>query len=94
MEMVDLDPLKDAEEIARLHRLIERHRDLTGSDRADAVLADWARCVKRFVKVFPKDYRRMLAAIAKAEKAGLSGNEALQAAFEENIHDTARVAGN
>ncbi len=93
-EMIELDSLDDPEEIARLKRLIERHRELTGSNRAATVLADWQRSVKCFVKVFPKDYRRMLGAIERATEAGLSGEEALQAAFEENVHDQARVGGN
>jgi glutamate synthase (ferredoxin) len=49
--------------------------------------------VERFVKVMPKDYRRVLQALAKAREAGLSGDEAMEAAFEENARDTARVGG-
>ncbi len=93
-EMVDLERLREPGEIEELQALIERHRDLTGSNLADAVLADWSRSVSRFFKVFPKDYRRMLEAIDRAAAAGLSGDEALVAAFEENVHDTARVGGN
>jgi glutamate synthase (ferredoxin) len=77
-----------------VRELIERHRDLTGSDLADAVLAGWPRSVSRFVKVFPRDYRRMLSAIDRAVASGLSGDEALEAAFEANVRDTARVSGN
>jgi glutamate synthase domain-containing protein 2/glutamate synthase domain-containing protein 1/glutamate synthase domain-containing protein 3 len=93
-EMVDLEGLEEPEEIAEVQRLIGRHRDLTGSNRADAVLADWARNLRRFVKVFPRDYKRMLAAIRRATESGLSGEEALGAAFEENARDLARVSGN
>ncbi len=93
-EMVDLEPLTEAEDVARVRTLIERHRDLTGSNRADAILADWERSTARFVKVFPRDYRRMLAAIERAKAAGHSGEEALRTAFEENAHDLARVSGN
>ena len=93
-EMVDLEGLDDPEELAEVKRLIERHRDLTGSNRADAVLADWRRSRRRFVKVFPRDYKRMLTAIRRATESGLSGEEALSAAFEENARDLARVSGN
>jgi glutamate synthase (ferredoxin) len=94
LEMVDLDRLEAAEEVAEVRALIKRHRDLTGSNLADDLLADWERRVTRFVKVFPRDYKRMLAAIRCATESGLSGDEALKAAFEANIKDTARVSGN
>ncbi|MBL8226253.1 MAG: glutamate synthase large subunit [Chromatiales bacterium] len=93
-QMVGLEAIEDAAEEARLRRLIERHGELTGSTRAAAVLADWDRARARFVKVIPKDYKRMLAAILKAHDQGLSGDEAIMVAFEENARDLARVGGN
>jgi glutamate synthase (ferredoxin) len=36
----------------------------------------------------------MLACIARAHEQGLSGEEAIMVAFEENARDLARVAGN
>ncbi|MGE0256271.1 MAG: glutamate synthase large subunit [Alphaproteobacteria bacterium] len=44
----------------RLRLLVERHVQRTGSARAKALLADWARAQGQFVKVMPKDYRRAL----------------------------------
>jgi glutamate synthase (ferredoxin) len=35
----------------------------------------------------------MIQAIAKAEQAGLSGEEAVMAAFEDNARDVARLGG-
>ncbi len=49
---------------------------------------------RAFVKVMPRDYKRMLAAIDKATEAGLAGEEALDAAFEANARDLSRVGGN
>jgi glutamate synthase (NADPH/NADH) large chain/glutamate synthase (ferredoxin) len=69
--MVDLEQLVDAEDIAVLKRKIEAHGALTGSPTAKAMLADWDKAVKKFVKVFPREYRRALlerAAKAKAAK--------------------------
>ena len=48
----------------------------------------------KFVKVIPRDYKRMLAAIARAEEQGLVGEEAIMMAFEENARDLSRVGGN
>jgi len=44
----------------RLRILIERHRLLTGSDKASALLDDWDTTLTNFVKVLPTDYRRAL----------------------------------
>jgi len=94
LQMVGTEPLRDAEEIAKVRALIEKHRNYTGSKRAEGVLADWPASVKRFTKIIPKDYQRMLACITRAHSQGLSGDEAIMAAFEENSRDLARVGGN
>jgi len=39
----------------------------------------------RFVKVLPSDYERVLNAMERAREKGLEGDEAIQAAFEENV---------
>jgi glutamate synthase (ferredoxin) len=41
----------------------------------------------------PKDYKRVLQAIRNAENDGLSGDDALNAAFEANARDVARIGG-
>jgi len=56
-------------------------------------LAKWDAMAPKFVKVMPKDYKRVIAAIKKAQDDGLSGDDALNAAFEANAHDVARVGG-
>lgn len=92
-EMVDLEPLEDPEEIRDLQGMLERHRDLTGSDRARHILENWDACVATFVKVMPRDYKRVLQHIKTALDAGLSNDEALSAAFEENARDISRIGG-
>ena len=59
-EMVDLEPLAEEEDATLVRGLLERHRDATGSAVAEALLGDWAGAVSRFVKVMPRDYRRVL----------------------------------
>jgi glutamate synthase (ferredoxin) len=92
-QMVGLETLEDAEEINDLYQMIQKHVDYTGSERASKVLASWEEMVPKFVKVMPKDYKRVLQAIASAIAAGLSGDDALTAAFEENARDVARIGG-
>ncbi len=93
-QMVDVERLEDAQQIARVRAMIERHRDYTGSNRARYVLENWARLVSRFVAVVPRDYKRAIASLQRAHSQGLSGEEAVMVAFEENARDLARVGGN
>jgi glutamate synthase (ferredoxin) len=94
MEMVELERLEDEAEIRQVEAMIERHAFYTNSELAAAVLDNWAEMVPQFVKVMPRDYKRMLAALNEVEAAGLSGEEAVMAAFEQNKNDLARVSGN
>ncbi len=93
-QMVGLGKLTDAREITEVRAMIERHLALTQSVRAQQVLAHWDQAVTQFVKVMPKDYQRMLQCIERAQGQGLTGEEAIMAAFEENARDTSRVGGN
>ncbi|MCL1470379.1 glutamate synthase large subunit [Argonema antarcticum] len=93
MSMVALEKLEDAEEIKDLYEMIQQHIDYTKSEKGAKVLANWEEMVPKFVKVMPKDYKRVLQAIENAIAAGLSGDDALTAAFEENARDLARIGG-
>ncbi|KAM3089971.1 glutamate synthase large subunit [Phormidesmis sp. 146-35] len=92
-QMVGLETLEDPEEIEALRQLIQRHADYTQSQKAAQVLANWDDCIPQFVKVMPRDYKRVLQALKKAEADGLSGDDALIAAFEENARDLTRIGG-
>ncbi len=58
-ETVDLDPLS-AEDLETVQRMVRRHFQYTRSKKADDVLRKWETSAPRFVKVFPKDYKRAL----------------------------------
>ena len=92
--MVGIEPFTSPKEIAEVRALIENHRTYTKSARAKQVLDNWDAMVPKFVKILPKDYKRMLANIESAEARGLTGDEAIMAAFEANSRDTSRVGGN
>ncbi|WP_017298939.1 glutamate synthase large subunit [Nodosilinea nodulosa] len=92
-EMVDLEKLEDPEEIRDLQELIQRHINYTESKRGITLLEDWDNAVAKFVKVMPRDYKRVLQHIQKALADGLTGDDALTAAFEENARDVARIGG-
>jgi len=56
-------------------------------------LADWKNMAPKFVKVMPKDYKRVLQSLKRVQEAGLGGDDAIMAAFEENARDVARIGG-
>jgi glutamate synthase (NADPH/NADH) large chain len=58
-EMVDLDPLQEEDEL-RIHTLLKKHIQLTGSKLAEFILNDWATQSGHFIKVFPKEYKAVL----------------------------------
>jgi glutamate synthase (ferredoxin) len=91
--MVGLETLNDPEGIAKLKGSIAKHAQYTKNQKAISVLANWDEMVPKFVKVMPRDYKRVLQAIQNALASGLSGDDALDAAFEENSRDVARIGG-
>jgi glutamate synthase (NADPH/NADH) large chain len=80
-EMVDLDPLDD-DDLAALRSLVEAHHRHTASPVAERILEAWTVESSHFRKVMPKDYRRVLAVLAEAERAGLSEDEAVTKVME------------
>ncbi|MBI3251836.1 MAG: glutamate synthase large subunit [Candidatus Omnitrophica bacterium] len=93
-QMVELEKLTGPAEIAEVRGLIERYLRHTQSRRARHILDLWEEMVPRFVRVIPKDYKRVLQALDRVKSSGLSGEEAIMAAFEENVRDLSRVGGN
>jgi len=92
-QMVGLEKLEDPEEIKIIREMLQRHAEFTRSQRALQVLGAWTEMTPKFVKVMPKDYKRMLQSIQRVTATGLSGDEALMAAFQDNARDEARVGG-
>ena len=68
--MVDLERLDRADDIQLVRDLIQRHIEYTGSTYAARIRGDWLGIRPKFVKVMPKDYKRVLAAEANARAEG------------------------
>jgi glutamate synthase domain-containing protein 2/glutamate synthase domain-containing protein 1/glutamate synthase domain-containing protein 3 len=68
-ETVDLDPLQDSD-LEVIERMVRKHFQYTRSRKAEEVLRKWDDVARRFVKVFPRDYKR---ALSERIEAG-SGN--------------------
>jgi glutamate synthase domain-containing protein 3 len=58
--MVDLFPVTEEKDLWVLRDLIEKHLKYTRSTVAEGILKNWEKSLKEFVKVYPKDYRRVL----------------------------------
>jgi glutamate synthase (ferredoxin) len=92
-QMVGVEKLEDPDEIEIVWKMIQRHQAYTQSAKAGQVLADWKQFVPKFVKILPRDYGRVLKCLKRVQEAGLSGEQAIMAAFEENARDVSRVGG-
>jgi len=78
-EMVELETV-DEDDADWLHGAIQAHVDATDSAVGQRILADWPGQQRHFVKVMPRDYKRVLQAIAEAESDGLDVDKAIMAA--------------
>lgn len=95
-EMVFFESLVNSEgyEVTDVQNMIRNHVKFTGSTVGHRILENWEEESFHFVKIIPKDYKRMFEAIERGKKSGLSNDKAILAAFEENMRDVARVGGN
>jgi glutamate synthase (NADPH/NADH) large chain len=78
-EMVELETL-DEDDAEWLHGTIQAHVDATDSAVGQRILADWRGQQRHFVKVMPRDYKKVLQAIAAAERDGVDVDKAIMAA--------------
>jgi glutamate synthase (NADPH/NADH) large chain/glutamate synthase (ferredoxin) len=66
-EMVNIVPFDEPDDIESVRSLIQRHHELTGSEIAAEVLADWSASIRKIVKVAPKGN---VAATARLQEQG------------------------
>ncbi len=78
-QMANLE-LLDGDDAEFLHDLLARHQAETGSVVAARLLADWPAAARRFARVMPKDYQRVLTAAQQAEQEGRDVSAAVMAA--------------
>ncbi|MGE0216719.1 glutamate synthase large subunit [Mycolicibacterium sp.] len=80
-EMVELETVEPGSEDAEwLQGMIQAHADATDSPVAQRILAEWNGELGHFKKVMPRDYKRVLSAIAEAKRSGTNVDEAIMAA--------------
>jgi len=78
--MVELEALMDAEDVEQVRDLLRRHAKYTGSTLAQKLLDQWKATQPKFIKVIPRDYKRVLAAITRARETGISEEQAVMEA--------------
>jgi len=71
--MVELFPVVVDEDIAELKTLIERHYDHTNSTVARKMIMNWDQAIHQFVKVYPRDYRRVIEEARKENELQTTG---------------------
>jgi glutamate synthase domain-containing protein 2/glutamate synthase domain-containing protein 1/glutamate synthase domain-containing protein 3 len=73
-EMVDLQSVSQVNDIVILKGLIEEHQGTTGSSVAKYILGNWDQYLKKFVKVMPRDYQRVLEELAAKGESRIADN--------------------
>ncbi|KAJ9679825.1 hypothetical protein PVL29_021667 [Vitis rotundifolia] len=66
-ELVDLDKVEKEEDIMTLRMMIQQHQRHTSSQLAKEILADFDNLLPKFIKVFPRDYKRVLESMKQEE---------------------------
>ena len=80
-ELVSIELVTDRHDREELRWMIQEHVGATGSVKGRTILEDFDHAVESFKKILPRDYDRILRAIAQVEKRGLSHDEAEVEAF-------------
>ncbi|KAG4117766.1 hypothetical protein ERO13_D12G251500v2 [Gossypium hirsutum] len=75
-ELVDLDKIEEEEDIVTLKMMIQQHQRHTNSQLAREVLANFESLLPKFIKVFPRDYKRVLAKMKDQEASERAAKEA------------------
>jgi len=64
LDTFDIEVLEEEKDIKDLKQLIQNHQKYTDSKVAKDILSDWDLQLKKFVKVMPTDYKRVLEEMA------------------------------
>ncbi|CAH9070624.1 unnamed protein product [Cuscuta epithymum] len=83
-ELVDLDRVEDEDDIMTVKMMIQQHQRHTNSKVAKEVLADFDNVLPKFIKVFPREYKRVLTSMKESEA---SKKAVESAANEAKEHD-------
>ena len=92
--MVYLESVSSENESTELLSIIKKHFEYTKSSVAQKIIHNWKDEKNKFIKVIPKDYKRMISTIEEKMRLGLTVDQARISAFKQNSQDQSRVSGN
>ncbi len=81
--LVLIEDMEREADIAELKEMLEKHLEYTGSDIAEKILADFDNEIKSFVRVIPRDYKKVITVLEEEAKKGTDIDEAQLIAFED-----------
>jgi glutamate synthase domain-containing protein 3 len=70
MKMIELERLEDREEIRQLYEMIVNHVKYTQSELGKQLLTDWKHTVRQFVRVIPREYKRIIQMMGRGREHG------------------------
>lgn len=75
LEMVELLPLELDDDLKYIKSLLKEFYEKTGSLIAKQLIETWPEPAKKFVKVFPYEYQRVLRQLTEKEKSMVNGDD-------------------
>lgn len=91
IELVDLEKIEEEDDIMTLKMMIQQHHRHTGSQLAREVLANFNNLLPKFIKVFPRDYKKVLEKL-KVEKAAKDEQEERELMKKDAFEELKRLA--
>ena len=82
-ELVFIEKVDCKQDKQQLKNLILNHKQYTNSNTANSIILNWEKELKKFVKIIPKVYKKMINEIENFKNQGLDNNDAIMAAFEK-----------
>ena len=81
--IVLLEQLDSIGDILEVKKMVKNHADYTNSKIAKDILANWDKYKTKFVKVIPKDYKKVISLLNEYRQQGMSEYDAALRVFEE-----------
>ena len=82
---VDLEPVIEPRDVELVRGLVEKHFELTGSQRAKNILDNWTETLPRFIKIFPHEFKRVLG-VSRSRQPYIPGQPIPMAELLEAVH--------
>ncbi|WP_270182129.1 glutamate synthase large subunit [Alkalihalobacillus sp. CinArs1] len=82
-ELVHMESLTNYEEILEVKKLVQEHAYNTDSPKAIRILQNWNEFVGQFVKVIPKEFKKITASLEELKEQGYKDDDAALEVFQQ-----------